>query len=284
MQRWVADVIMTASNNRSSRIKDVPMQSLQTPAIAASPQSPGFQASGATAQHRLTQAKLVHDLRAPIYGVLGILHLLTDCRNDEQKWTEALDIVRSCARHQLLLVDDIVDLARLGAYAIRLHPKPFGLRASLQQTLAMVSATAQLKGLELALTVSVDVPDQMVGDERRLRQVLLNLVANAIKHTHGGAVRLEVKLADESNANLEFLVTDTGRGMNAESLAHLGELFGQFGEERTDPCDGAGLGLVLCKEMLALMGSQLHCTSAPDQGSTFSFLLRQSIPDEGRQA
>jgi signal transduction histidine kinase len=239
----------------------------------------------ATEHHRLALANLVHDLRTPIHGVLAMLHLLPARRNDERAWNEALDIMRSCACHQLLIVDDVVDLARLGARALKLRPSRFELRPSLVQTLNMVRATAKLKGLELSLNVHANVPDEIVADERRVRQVLLNLLANAIQHTAVGSVRLNVarlgagRESAPGSARIAFSVVDTGPGVNEESLGLLFQVFVRVCEQHddADAGGGAGLGLALCREMLALMGSRLHCTSAAGQGCTFYFELE--LPD-----
>lgn len=237
--------------------------------------------ANAAEHHRLALAKLVHDLRTPIHGVLAMLHLLPTRRNDERAWNEALDIIRSCASHQLLIVDDVVDLARLGARALKLRPSRFELRSSLVQTLDMVKATARLKGLELRLNVDADVPKEVFADERRVRQVLLNLLANAIQHTAVGSVQLNVARLDEGresdpgSACIAFNVVDTGPGVTEGSFGQLFQVFVRVCEQHddADAGGGAGLGLALCREMLALMGSRLHCTSAAGQGCTFHFAL-----------
>lgn len=237
--------------------------------------------SNVTEVQRQALAKLVHDLRTPTHGVMAMLHLLPTRRDDERAWHEALEIIHSCVRHQLLIVDDVVDLARLGARALKLRPSRFELRASLAQTLDMVRATARLKGLELSLHVDADVPQQVFADERRLRQVLLNLLANAIQYTAVGSVQLNVARLDDGRENepgsarVAFSVVDTGPGVHEGSLGLLFQVFVRVCEQQddTDAGGGAGLGLALCRDMLALMGSRLHCTSAKGQGCTFYFAL-----------
>ena len=217
-------------------------------------------------------ANMSHEIRTPLNGILGMTELALDTRlTTEQR--EYLSAVKNSANSLLTLVNDILDFSKIEARKLDLDSIEFDLRDTLEDTLKLLALRAQQKGLELACHIRPDVPDALVGDPARLRQIIFNLVGNAIKFTERGEVVLhvETQACSEDEAQLRFAVSDTGIGIPAEKQHMIFEAFEQADRSMTRKYGGTGLGLAICSQLVKLMGGRLWLESQVDHGSTFCF-------------
>ena len=220
-------------------------------------------------------ANMSHEIRTPLNGVMGILQLLeTSIEGQEQKQFCALAL-QSAARLSRLL-SDILDLSRVEAGKLHIQSELFGLRETLVQVLDLFVPTSVQSGVELRHHVAPEVPDSIVGDSVRLQQVLGNLIGNAFKFTTSGYVSVEVYPLPEKNPDrlrIYFSVTDTGCGIADKDLENLFTPFTQVSQGFTKSHQGAGLGLSICKQLVALMGGDMAVESEVEVGTTFSFCV-----------
>ncbi len=225
-------------------------------------------------------ANVSHELRTPLNGVLGMAHLLLqDELSPAQR--ERVRVLKSSADSLLHVLNDLLDFAKMEACKLELNPQPFHLADELGETLNWLALRAHAKGLRLSFYPEPDVPTVVVGDPDRLRQVIINLVGNAIKFTPRGEITVRVRVAawDEAGpargtARLEFLVHDTGIGIPADKLGRVFEPFEQADASTTRRYGGTGLGLAIVTRLAALMDGSVSAESRPDVGSTFRFTAR----------
>ncbi len=186
---------------------------------------------------------------------------------------ESLDLVKSSAESLLRVINDILDYSKIEAGKLDLDPVEFHLREVLEDTLKTLALRAHRKGLELTCDIGDDVPTRVVGDPGRLRQVLVNLVGNAIKFTAKGEVVVRAQLQNQSTDGylLHFEVTDTGIGIAPEKQQLIFDPFAQADGSTTRRFGGTGLGLTISSQLVGLMGGEIGLASQPDQGSTFHF-------------
>jgi signal transduction histidine kinase/CheY-like chemotaxis protein/HPt (histidine-containing phosphotransfer) domain-containing protein len=226
-------------------------------------------------------ARMSHEIRTPMNGVMGMSELLqsTDLTPRQRRLSETIS--RS-AEALLQIINDILDFSKIEAGKMELERIAFGLRESVEETIEICAGRAREKGLELACVIETDVPAKVRSDPMRLRQVLINLVGNAIKFTERGEVVVRVKALDAAG-RLRFEVSDTGIGIAEDAQAHIFNAFSQADSFTTRKYGGTGLGLAICKQILTLMGGEIGLTSTVGGGSTFWFDIQlEPIADSPR--
>jgi signal transduction histidine kinase/ActR/RegA family two-component response regulator len=229
-------------------------------------------------------ANMSHEIRTPMNAILGMteLALTSDPRPEQRRY---LSTVKQSANSLLQIIDDILDFSKIEAGKLDLHPDPFSLRDTLNDTLEVLASRAAEKNIELACQISTRVPDGLRGDSTRIRQILMNLVGNAIKFTDDGEVFVMVE-REEKNPSasrkddaicLHFVVSDTGIGIPENKQEIIFESFIQADGSMTRKYGGTGLGLSICSQLVTLMGGRIWVDSRVGQGSSFHFIVNLEI-------
>ncbi|MBI5691826.1 MAG: response regulator [Verrucomicrobia bacterium] len=228
-------------------------------------------------------ANMSHEIRSPMNGVIGMTTLLLDTAlNSEQR--TFVETVRGCGESLLTIINDILDFSKIEAGRIELENHPYDLRHCVEEACELLSPKAVEKGLDLVVLVDPEMPAVVVGDVTRLRQVVVNLVANAVKFTAKGEVVVAVHATPAPNPAeliLNFAVSDTGIGIPRDKQDRLFQSFSQVDSSTTRQYGGTGLGLAICKRLTELMGGKIWIDSDAGRGSTFHFTItvRQGVSE-----
>ena len=227
-----------------------------------------------------------HELRTPLHGILGLTELIQREVSDT-KISHQLQLIRSSGSHLLELIGALLDVSRIDSGKLTLYPAPFDLSADLRNLAELYSMRADAKGVSFEATLDIGESCWVQGDATRWRQILHNLLGNAIKFTKRGVVSLSAK---EGSGTYTFVVTDTGPGIDPKDLPHIFEAFRQADETASRPAEGAGLGLTIARELAIAMGGELSVESSLGIGTRFQFALQlrrlesSEIPSAGKSA
>ncbi len=219
-------------------------------------------------------ANMSHEIRTPMNGVLGLAELLLRYPLNEKERHLTQSIHRS-GSVLLAIINDILDFSKIEAGKLQLEAIPFEVRRTFEEALAVSSSTAEQKGLRLSCQIDPHIPSALIGDPTRLRQIIVNLVSNAVKFTEQGTVTVSAELTEtsEGRSGLSVSVTDTGIGISLEAQSNIFDAFSQADGSTTRKYGGTGLGLAIVKQLVTLMGGTIELQSRPGEGTCFRFTV-----------
>ena len=269
--RLIRDPDTGAPSGILGALRDISVRkAVEAEAIAAR-----HQAEKAMAAQGQFLAAMSHELRTPLNSVLGFTGLILDRQDLAPDVRRQLGLIETASASLLTVVNDVLDFSKIEEGKLELSPTTFSLAALIEASVAIIRGTASKCQLDVKLSIDKDIPSRLLGDEARLRQVLLNLLNNAVKFTRQGSVSLTVQRLGAFNAGnrLRFVVSDTGIGIPSDKLGRLFERFSQVDGSISREYGGTGLGLAICKRLVILMGGEIGVESEAGVGSTFWFVV-----------
>ncbi len=269
--------MMIRSNELERKVESLQgkVEALQRRATTLSQDLESSQAAAKTAENSKNQflANMSHEIRTPLHAIGGMAGLLKDTTLDADQKHYAQVILESAA-HLNELISDILDLAKIDSGHLPIHPRPVHVRHLVESAVDLVAARAEQKGLPLRVLVAEDVPEVIDADPGRVRQVLVNLLTNAVKFTNTGEINVRVsRRAGHAGCTLAFAVQDTGIGVPRNGIEKLFQPFEQLDASRSRDHGGTGLGLAIARTLVEGMGGRIHVESTESVGSTFLFTL-----------
>jgi CheY-like chemotaxis protein len=259
--------------------KLVDEQTVQLKYINEEERKARMQADAANKAKSIFLATMSHEIRTPMNGVIGMASLLSETKLTEEQ-REYAKTISSCSETLLNVINDILDFSKIESGNMEIEARDFDLRTCIEEVLDMFAGKAGQLGLDLVYEIDPEVPMQIIGDSHRIRQVLMNLVNNAIKFTRRGEIFVGVRLEKEKNEEgleLRFEVRDTGIGIPADKMERLFKAFSQVDSSTTRRYGGTGLGLVICEKLISLMGGYIEVNSREGEGTSFIFTIK-TIP------
>ncbi|CAH1193949.1 Aerobic respiration control sensor protein ArcB [Paenibacillus auburnensis] len=219
-------------------------------------------------------AMMSHEIRTPMNGVVGMTDILLDHTELNEEQRGYVEIIRKSGDTLLNIINDILDLSKIEAGRTELQEDTFELRRCINESFAVISLRAEQNHLELSSTINHGVPDYIYGDAERLKQVLINLLGNAVKFTSKGSISVKVKLGEQDPSLLVFTLTDTGIGIEPAQLNKIFEPFAQIDSFMARRHEGTGLGLAISRRIIGMMGGEIYAESDGKSGSSFTFTIR----------